>query len=162
VTILVELFTDTLQFLGGILQHGFIFLPALTLAFAYTFSQDNPNANVTMFILSFPAKYLPYSMLAITLVSGGPDGLKVQICGLLSAHAYDFLTRIWPTFGGGTNYIVTPAFVQRWWLKLEGRVQERSYGQAIRPPNSTAVAGAGSSAANHWSGERGPGRRLGE
>jgi Derlin-2/3 len=101
-------------------------------------------------------------MLAISLVSGGPNALKVQICGLISAHAYDFLTRIWPTFGGGTNYIVTPVFVQRWWLKLEDRVQDRAYGQAIRPPNITGDAGAATSARNNWSGERGPGRRLGE
>ena len=129
-------------------------LPCLILALAYTFSQDNPNANVTIFILTFPAKYLPYALFFITLVSTGPDQAKVQLSGLIAAHLYDFLTRIWPTFGGGSNWLPTPIFVKRWFTPVGTRVQERSYGTAV-PARQDVPSN------NNWSNQRGPGRRLG-
>jgi len=50
--------------------------------------------------------------------------------------------------------------VTRAFAKLEGRVQDTSYGQAIRP---AVVPGAAAAAAGaNWRNERGPGRRLGE
>jgi len=141
--------------LGGYFLGGFIFLQILILALAYTFSQDNPEANVTIFILTFPAKYLPYALLFITLVSSGPHGAKLQLTGLLAAHLYDFLTRIWPTFGGGNNWLPTPLFVKRWFTPVGGREQERSYGTAV-PPRQDVPSN------NAWSNQRGPGRRLGD
>jgi Derlin-2/3 len=121
---------------------------------AYLFSQDNPNANVTIFILNFPAKYLPYVMVFITLVSDGPQAAKVQLSGLIAAHLYDFLTRIWPTFGGGRLLITTPLFVKRWFTPEGAGVQARAYGTAIQPRQNVPSN-------NAWSNQRGPGRRLG-
>jgi len=86
----------------------------------------------------------------------GPTAAKHQLAGLVAAHAYDFLTRIWPTFGGGRNYIKTPDMVKRWFGGDVARpAQNRSYGTAFQArqdvPGSTG-----------WTGQRGPGRRLGD
>jgi len=141
------------QLTCGFYLGGHLFLHPLILAFAYTFSQDNPNANVSIFILTFPAKYLPAALLALTLVMDGPYAALLEVTGLIAAHLYDFLTRIWPTFGGGTNYIFTPDFVKRW---FGGNVpQRRSYGTAF------PAAESGPRNDDGWSNSRGPGRRLG-
>lgn len=141
------------SFLGG-----FVFLQPLILAFAYTFSQDNPNSNVTIYILTFPAKYLPFALIALTFVMDGPGAAQQQLSGLVAAHLYDFLTRIWPTFGGGRNYIKTPDFVKRLFVNDSARPAPttRSYGTAFQP-RQDAPPGAG-----NWSNARGPGRRLGD
>jgi len=141
--------------LGGYILGGMMLLSALILSLAYTFSQDNPNSNVTIFVLSFPAKYLPYALLFITLVSAGPVAAKVQASGLVAAHMYDFLTRIWPTFGNGRNYITTPVFVKRWFAPDTGTASARSYGTAFNPRQNVPSS-------NAWTGQRGPGRRLGD
>ncbi|EAT83242.2 hypothetical protein SNOG_09050 [Parastagonospora nodorum SN15] len=97
---------------GGFLN-SYTFLPALTQSYAYTFAQDNPTRQVNFFIINFDAKFLPFALLFMTFIVDGPDSAAAQLTGLLAAHLYDFLTRIWPTFGGGKNYIVTPNFVKR-------------------------------------------------
>jgi Derlin-2/3 len=139
---------------AGFYLKGYVFLQPLILAFAYTFSQDNPNSNVSIYIVTFQAKYLPFALLILTFILDGPNAALNQATGLVAAHLYDFLTRIWPTFGGGKNYIQTPAFVKRWFMDGTRPVQSRSYGTAFgrreqAPGNE------------NWSGQRGPGRRLG-
>lgn len=144
---------------AGFYLGGYVFLQPLILAYAYTFSQDNPNSNVTIYILTFPAKFLPFALLALTFIMDGPGAAKGQLCGLLAAHAYDFLTRIWPTFGGGNNYLKTPDFVKRWFIGNGAPNQQtRGYGTAFQP-RQQAPPSAGS---NNWSNTRGPGRRLGD
>lgn len=81
---------------------------------------------------------------------------------------YDFLTRIWPTFGGGKNYIFTPNFVKRAFGAGVGSVQNRGYGYAVQGRGRATGAGAGApdtaasgrSTGSTW-GSVGPGRRLG-
>jgi Derlin-2/3 len=90
---------------------GAFFLSALTLALAYTFGQENPNRQLSYFIVTFSAKYLPYSMLAMTFVMASPQAALHQATGLIAAHLYEFLTKIWPEHGGGRKLINTPAFV---------------------------------------------------
>lgn len=154
---------------GGILQ-TFTFLSALSLAYAYTFAQDNPTRQVSFFILTFESKFLPFALLAMSFVMEGPEAALAQVTGLLAAHLYDFLTRIWPTFGGGKNYIFTPQIVKGWFGAAPGSVADRGFGHAVQGRGRTAGA-AGSGAApstgrstgvsNAWGG-LGPGRRLGE
>jgi Derlin-2/3 len=132
-----------------------MFLQPLILAFAYTFSQDNPNTNITIYILTFPAKYLPFALIFLTFVMDGPTAAKHQLAGLVAAHAYDFLTRIWPTFGGGRNYIKTPDIVKRW-FGGEPVAQGRSYGTAFQPRQNVPSANTTGFT------QRGPGRRLGD
>ncbi|CAN9391896.1 unnamed protein product [Alternaria alternata] len=152
---------------GGILNQ-YTFLPALSLAYAYTFAQDNPTRSVSFFIITFESKYLPFAMLFMTFIIDGPDAAAGQLTGLIAAHLYDFLTRIWPTFGGGTNYIRTPQMVKGWFSARPGSVQDRGFGHVVEGRGRTAGAagsGAPPSAAratgNAWGG-MGPGRRLGE
>lgn len=152
---------------GGILNQ-YTFLPALSLAYAYTFAQDNPTRSVSFFIITFESKYLPFAMLFMTFIIDGPDAAAGQLTGLIAAHLYDFLTRIWPTFGGGTNYIRTPQMVKGWFSARLGSVQDRGFGHVVEGRGRTAGAagsGAPPSAAratgNAWGG-MGPGRRLGE
>lgn len=135
-------------------------LQPLILALTYTWSQENPNANATIFVLTFPAKYLPFVMLFITAVSVGIRGAYVQLSGLLAAHLFDFLTRIWPTFGGGRNLLPTPPIVKRWFTPANARVQIRGYGTAVHP-GATPAESAAAAAREGWSDTRGPGRRLG-
>jgi Derlin-2/3 len=149
------------QLIGGVIFSGPMLLQPLILALTYTWSQENPNANVTIFVLTFPAKYLPYVMLFITAVSGGIQGVYVQLSGLLAAHLFDFLTRIWPTFGGGRNMVPTPQFVKRWFTPANARVQQRGYGTAVHPAGPSTAGGAAAAAREGWTDTRGPGRRLG-
>ncbi|KAF2404648.1 hypothetical protein EJ06DRAFT_526728 [Trichodelitschia bisporula] len=140
--------------LCGYYLEGYVFLQPLILAFAYTFSQENPNANVTMWFLTFPAKFLPLALLFLTFVMAGPGPAKQQLTGLIAAHLYDFLIRIWPMFGGGRNVLATPMFVKRWFGANRGE-QRRAYGTAVfareQVPRSEPQFG-----------QRGPGRRLGD
>ncbi|KAL8863406.1 MAG: hypothetical protein Q9178_000087 [Gyalolechia marmorata] len=73
----------------------------MILALAYTYSQDNRRRKVNFFIIQLEAKWLPWAMLLATLVLAGPNAMVYQGTGILAAHLYDFLTRLYPTFGGG-------------------------------------------------------------
>ena len=126
----MSILTEIQQISAGCILQSYIFLGALSLAFAYTYAQDNPTRQVSLFIIQFQAKFLPLAMLAMTFVMDSPQSALTQATGLLAAHLYDFLTRIWPTFGGGKNYIHTPQFVKGW-FSGPGRVENRGYGTAM-------------------------------
>lgn len=119
-------------------------------------------------------------MLLVTLLfPGGYFAAMIMVTGLIAAHLFDFLTRIYPQFGGGPNLLPTPAFLSR--LVETPRVNERAYGTAIRAPGA-ATAGAGRAPAARTTGSssggggggglggvlpdswrtRGPGHRLGD
>lgn len=134
------------------------------MAFAYTYAQDNRGKKMTFFIIQIPVEYLPWAMLVVTLVMQGWTAVLYEAMGIVGAHAYDFLTRIYPTFGGGRNYLVTPAFVRRYFAAIIPNAGSRPYGTAIRSTqpsgSSSGSRGWTSSIQNPWSG-RGAGRRLG-
>jgi len=147
-------------------------LSPLTLALAYTFAQENPNRQMTYFIVTFSAKWLPYAMIAMTFVMAGPSEALLQATGIVAAHAYDFLTKIWPEYGGGRRILATPQIVQRWFAKPGGTAQARPAGTAFsgRPAGSSNVPqqqggsgggwASGFSSGGNWN-SRGQGRRLG-
>lgn len=150
---------------GGLLGSA-TFLHALTLGYAWTYAQDNPTRQVSFFIIQFDAKYLPIALLFMTLIMESPAAAITQATGLVAAHLYDFLTRIWPTFGGGKNYIYTPDTVKRWFGGVAGSTQARSYGSVTqgRPAGSAAADAANARASGRSGGGfdgMGPGRRLG-
>jgi Derlin-2/3 len=158
---------NTSKPLAGIGLQYYTFLPALSMAYAYTFAQDNPTRQASFFVVQFESKYLPFALLFLALVIDGPNAAAAQLTGLIAAHLYDFLTRIWPTFGGGKNYIFTPQTVKRWFGAAPGAVQNRGYGIAVQGRGRVAGTGAGApdpasgrSTGTNW-GEVGPGRRLG-
>jgi Derlin-2/3 len=156
VHIVVRCANTTAKLTCGFYLGGAFLLQPLILAFAYTFAQENPNANVNIFFITFPAKYLPLAILFVTMVLDGPRAAIEQVTGIIAAHLYEFLTRIWPTFGGGTNYITTPNFVKSWFVEPgPPRPQPRGYGTVYEPGQPAPAGNAG------WSHQRGPGRRLG-
>lgn len=140
-------------------------LSALTVAFARTYSLQNPNRQMSFFIVTFASKWLPFVMLAMTLVQVGPTATLIQSTGLLAAHAYDFFARIWPEQGGGRRWLETPAIVKQWFAPPPGTAQGRAYGTAI-PANPRNVGSAPPSTGGGWTSgsswtNRGTGRRLG-
>lgn len=141
-----------------------MFTSALVLAVAYTSSQDDRGQKATFFIVTIPAQWIPYAMLLMTFVMAGPDAAKIQATGLVAAHLHDFLTRIWPTFGGGRNLVPTPAFVKRMFQTTEASVADRAYGTAFTPAQRTSGTSTGASAGGvlpeAWR-NRGSGHRLG-
>lgn len=147
------------------------FLSPLTLALAYTYAQENPNRQLSYFIVTFSAKYLPYAMLAMTFVMASPVAALHQATGLVAAHLYDFLTKIWPEYGGGRKLLNTPTFVARWFTRNAGIASQRSYGTAftgtaqnVGQQGQTGSGGGWASGFSQGSGSwsaRGQGRRLG-
>jgi Derlin-2/3 len=147
------------------------------LAYAYTYSQENPNRQVSFFIINFQAKYLPLAMLFIAFIMDGPTSALHQATGIVAAHLYDFLNRIWPAFGGGSQepWIKTPQFIANAFGANQPSVRHTGYGTGYRPGqqqqrtgaipvggNTAAGAGEGGwSSGSAWN-SRGPGRRLGE
>ena len=117
---------------------------------------------MSFFVISFNVIWLPLAMLLMTLVMAGPNAAMNQVTGIIAAHLYDFLTRLWPQFGGGKNYIFTPAVVIRWFGGDKSNAQARGYGTAFRQaapaPGRNTSSGFGFATA--W-GTRGQGRRLG-
>lgn len=101
-------------------------------------------------------------MLLLTFIMGGPQAALEQGMGVVAAHLYDFLTRLYPTFGGGRNFIRTPQFVKRWFGADRRSVTARGYGTAFRPgvQQPTRSTGFSSGFSGVW-GSRGQGRRLG-
>jgi len=142
-----------------------VFLSALILGLAYIYAQDNRGKKVSFIIFKIPAQYLPYAMLAMCLVMNGPDAALREGTGLIGAHLYDFMTRIYPTFQGGRNWIQTPRSVAEVFGANRASWTQRAYGNAYRPSQPTQAQQGSSSAwtsalGGSWR-SRGAGRRLG-
>jgi len=138
-----------------------MFLQGLILSVVYTVTQDQRGQKANFFFFTVPAQSLPYCMLLSSLLMS-PSLIPLQMSGIVAAHLYDFLSRLWPEFGGGPNLLATPAFVSR--LVQAPRALQRDYGTAVRPAaastgNSTG-ASTGSVLPDSWK-TRGSGRRLG-
>lgn len=151
---------------------GFVtFLPALILAMAYTVTQDQRGANVNYMFITMPAQLMPYAMLAINLLfPGGAMSMLLQLHGLFAGHLFEFLTRVWPEYGGGRNLIPTPAFMTKMvqtTQSLAARYGGGYLGDPARPTTGSGSGGSGSSSGasrgplpDSWR-TRGPGQRLG-
>jgi len=144
---------------------GVIFTSALVLAFAYTSSQDDRHGKTTFFIITVPTPWVPYFMLLMTLVQEGLSGTKIQATGLVAAHLHDFVTRLWPRFGGGRNWLHTPAFVKRMWQSTQPAVANRAYGTSFTPAQRSTGTTSGAAVGEgvlpeSWK-TRGSGHRLG-
>jgi Derlin-2/3 len=137
------------------------FLRALIIAMAYTVTQAQRGMKASFYFITIPAQLTPYAMMAVNLLfPGGPMTILLQLQGLAAAHLYDFLTRIWPQYGGGRDLIPTPAVL----TQLVNRVS----GQGADPRRRTPDAGPSGSSTGRSFGplpdswrSRGPGHRLG-
>lgn len=103
----------------------------------------------------------------MTLLLGGTGAAMQQGTGIVAAHSYDFLTRLYPTFQGGRNYIQTPNFVRQLFSSNTPTTTQRAYGTSFRPASQPAQQPASSNrgwtsgfSSSSWSG-RGTGHRLG-
>lgn len=136
------------------------------MALVWTFAQDKRGTRVRFFVIDIPVIYLPAAMLCITMVRGGWPSMLLECTGILGAHLYDFITRLYPTFGGGRrNLIFTPLFVQRFFWKHTPNAGYRGYGTAYHAPQPSASSApqsrtSGTDAGEAW-GSWGSGRRLG-
>ncbi|EFR01113.1 hypothetical protein MGYG_04117 [Nannizzia gypsea CBS 118893] len=155
---------------AGLYLQSFVFLGALSLAFLTTLAHDNAGKKMPFIIIMIPAEYLPFASLIATLVLSGQHAAITQACGLLAAHLYEFLTRIYPNFGGGTNYIQTPRFIQKLFAP-DGNFVKAHGGYRMQRPaegDSSDSRGTGQSTGSWFSGlgggswkGRGAGRKLG-
>jgi len=111
------------------------------------------------FFFRVPAQAMPYCMIIASLLMS-PGAVPLQIAGLVSAHLYDFLTRLYPEFGGGRNLLPTPRFMS--WFVQTPRILQRAYGTAIRNESGGAsgASSGGSVLPDSWK-TRGSGHRLG-
>jgi Derlin-2/3 len=108
-------------------------------------------------------------MLIGTTIMASPQAAIVQATGLVAAHAYEFLTVLWPQYGGGgRNLLTTPLFVQKWFANVSGAPRARGAGTAFNTrataaqniPQRQTGSGGGWTSGGAW-GDRGSGRRLG-
>ncbi|KAM3072007.1 hypothetical protein ACMFMG_008473 [Clarireedia jacksonii] len=154
----------TILGLNVLITGGVVFTSALVLAFAYTSTQDDRGMKATFFVITIPAQWVPYAMLLMTFIMAGPSAAKVQGTGLIAAHLHDFLTRIWPTFGGGRNLVPTPEFIKRRFQTTQPTVASRPYGTAFAPSqrnDSGSASGSSSGVLPESWRNRGSGHRLG-
>ncbi|KAK3994728.1 Der1-like family-domain-containing protein [Cladorrhinum sp. PSN332] len=139
-----------------------LFLNGLILALCYTATQDQRGQKANFFFFTVPAQLVPYCMLLFSLILS-PGALPLQLTGLFAAHLHDFLSRLWPEFAGGNNWISTPAFLSR--LVNTPRIVQRDYGTAIHGnrPSTGRTTGASTGSGplpDSWK-TRGSGHRLG-
>ncbi|KAI1611918.1 Der1-like family-domain-containing protein [Exophiala viscosa] len=148
---------------GGFILKSMVFTQALLLGFIYTYAQDNRGKKAHFIIVQIPVEILPWATLVFSLVMGGPQAALQQGVGLVAAHLYDFLTRLYPTFQGGRNYIQTPAAIKRYFGANRSAFTNKGYGTSFRPGQpepQQQSRGWTSGFSGAWGG-RGAGRRLG-
>ncbi|KGY14902.1 hypothetical protein PABG_12177 [Paracoccidioides brasiliensis Pb03] len=153
---------------AGLLLKSFIFTSALLIAFMYTYGQVNIGKKAHFFVIQIPVEFLPWANLVIIMVMKGWGAAQSAACGVVAAHLYEFLTRIYPTYGRGRTFIWTPVFVKRWFGAHRSNQTNRAYGtyrHGDRPVQeaggaSTSSSGSGWFSGDSWNG-RGVGRRLG-
>ncbi|KAJ5790313.1 uncharacterized protein N7518_007324 [Penicillium psychrosexuale] len=150
---------------GGYLGQPILLSP-LIMAFVYTFSQTNRGTKTRFWIIDIPVVLLPYAMIVVGMVMNGWEHVLSDLTGIVAAHTYDFLTRIYPTFGGGRNFIPVPRFVERYFTDHDPNSGYRAYGTASRAPRPAEPSSASGSSWSSWTSSsswngRGAGRRLG-
>jgi len=122
--------------------------------------------------ITIPAKYLSYALLLMDLLQGGVPVVMEGLTGIISAHAFHYLTEVYPRANPGAKRILdTPI----WFRRLLGENvpastgggpprRERTTGGVTRiEPVRRAPAAAGGATTTAPAGRNwGSGRRLGE
>ena len=160
---LLRWWADDDQVSAGLGLGAYVLTQSLMLAFIYTYAQDNRGKKAHFVILQIPVELLPWAMLTLTLIMGGPQAALQQATGVFAAHLYDFLTRLYPTFQGGRNYIQTPAAIKRYFGADRSAFTNRAYGSSFTPAQNVPQQQSRSwtsGFSSTWNG-RGAGRRLG-
>ncbi|KAL7276591.1 hypothetical protein RUND412_000394 [Rhizina undulata] len=157
--------------LNHFLIGGVVYCRAMTMALAYYYSaMEDASHKVNFFIATFPIKFLPPVMLFITFIQGGVHPTLIEATGLIAAHLYLFLTKIWPQIGGGRDVIKTPQFIHNF-FENAGAGRSATSGGVVNPggparpipsPGQTTASGRNFDApgSRQWT-HRGQGHRLG-
>lgn len=122
---------------------GVGFASALVLAFAYTSTQDDRGMKTVFIIAEIPVQWIPYAMLLMTYVVAGSRTTMIEGTGLIAAHLHDFLTHLWPKFGGGRNLLPTPDIFKQ--IFRSERVIRKPYvnvNAPAQPVSSTSIFGS--------------------
>ncbi|KAL2887789.1 Der1-like family protein [Ceratocystis lukuohia] len=137
---------------------------------------DKRGLKASLFLFTIPAQLMPYALMLMGFVQDPQSGmymLPLQISGLLAAHMWDFITRIYPEFGGGRNLLATPGFVSLFTTSprvLRGGFGRNAAGGGTSGEGGRTVGGSAgrSTGVSYGSGvlpdswrSRGPGQRLG-
>lgn len=139
---------------------AYIFTSALVLAFAYTSCQDDRGMKTSFYgIFQIPSPWMPFAMLLVIFIMDSPGSALIAATGIVAAHLHDFLTRLWPEFGGGSNLVPTPAFIRRLFSTRTTTTTRRVYGTAVAPPEASGASASGP-LPESWK-SRGSGHRLG-
>lgn len=113
-----------------------VYFNALTLALCTTACLETPSQQTALFgMLRMPMLYLPYAMLAISFVTGGPSAALIQGTGLASAHLWRHVSETMPA-NGAPNHVATPNWVRAILgdgTYLSGTAADASAGGTARP-----------------------------
>ncbi|RBR17707.1 uncharacterized protein FIESC28_06403 [Fusarium coffeatum] len=150
-----------IDYLAGL--NSMFYMNGLILAMTYTVTQDQRGQKAQYFVLTIPAQALPICMIVVGALMAGPYKALVEVEGLVAAHLYDFLSRLWPEFGNGPQLLRIPAWLER--LVQTPRVLQRGFGTAVRPGNAASTGSSsgvdkGGPLPDSWR-TRGRGQRLG-
>ncbi|KAF8764887.1 Derlin-2 like protein [Argiope bruennichi] len=84
---------------------------AFTIMLVYVWSRRNPYVRMNFFgLLSFQAPYLPWVLLAFSLLLG--NSVMVDLMGIAVGHVYYFLEDVCPNQPGGMRILKTPRLIQ--------------------------------------------------
>ncbi|OJJ48784.1 hypothetical protein ASPZODRAFT_90635 [Penicilliopsis zonata CBS 506.65] len=148
-------------FTAGFLMKAPILLPALLVAFSYTYGQINRGRKVTFIVLPMRVEVVPWATIALAPITRSWYSALVLSTGLAAGHLYEFLTQLYPSYGSGRNYITTPALVRGLFLSssngTHATAPNTNRGQSTTQQPS---GGWSSSFSGRWN-SRGAGRRLG-
>lgn len=122
--------------------------------------------------ITIPAKFLSYALLLMDLLQGGIPVVMEGLTGIISAHAFHYLSEVYPRANPGARRILdTPIWMRRLFGEnvsptSGAQRRERTVGGVTmmdppvvrRGPASAAGTNAAPSTGRNW----GPGRRLGD
>eukprot|EP00182_Erythrolobus_australicus_P003664 CAMPEP_0185829736 /NCGR_PEP_ID=MMETSP1353-20130828/421_1 /TAXON_ID=1077150 /ORGANISM="Erythrolobus australicus, Strain CCMP3124" /LENGTH=273 /DNA_ID=CAMNT_0028527557 /DNA_START=161 /DNA_END=982 /DNA_ORIENTATION=- len=83
--------------------------PALVFAMLQLWSRRNANQMVSIYgLITFPALYYPYALLAVNMVLTGGAIDWIGLSGIVAGHVYYFLDTVYPAMPGKRRVISTP------------------------------------------------------
>ncbi|GAA5970471.1 hypothetical protein JCM21900_003139 [Sporobolomyces salmonicolor] len=67
------------------------------MAVIHLWGQTNPTNNVSLYgLITVPAPYFSFALLGVDLLNGGPRAMLVSFTGMVAAHAYHWLSVVYP------------------------------------------------------------------
>ncbi|KAI5286910.1 hypothetical protein KEM54_006409 [Ascosphaera aggregata] len=93
---------------------------ALSSSIVYIWARRNPDTRLSFLgLLVFPAPYLPWVLMAFSLVVHG-NVPKDEICGVIVGHTWYFFSDVYPPLHDGRRPLEPP----QWWVRLFEGVRE--------------------------------------